>query len=289
MAERKKLGELLMEGGLIDQYQLKSALAHQRQWGGRLGANLVKLGFLTEDQIVSFLSKTLNVPSINLYTVKIPPPIIGLIPKDIAKKYGVIPLQQSSDKKSLVVAMADPSNLLAIDELQFLVHARIVPVVASDTAIEAGLAHYYDQSARMEIEPGARLSTEIDFSAKAPSVTTKRVKTASVSGKIDLADDEEVVVASDAEPQPDFSKLDTAGLDEVLVFAGGAEKTITLDGTPKETAREAAPPAPAAPRQVAAGQPKSPTPNAEQLVMALIRLLIDKGFITKEELLARLK
>lgn len=295
MAERKKLGELLIEGGLIDQYQLKSALAHQRQWGGRIGANVVKLGFISEDELVGFLSRAFNLPSVNLRSVKVPAAIIGAVPKDVAKKYAIVPLQQSADKKVLTVAMSDPTNLLALDELTFLVNARITPVIASDAAIEEALQHYYDQSARMEFEPGARNSTEVDFTKSSANELRGKARQSTVSGKIDIASEDDggddVVVAGveDDEPQPNFGDL--SGLDDVLVFSGGSETTISLEGK-RDTPRpqQAQPPAAAAPRTVAQSPKKdNAAPSTDQLVMALIKALIDKGFITKEELLSRLK
>jgi type IV pilus assembly protein PilB len=299
MAERKKLGELLIEGGLIDQYQLKSALAHQRQWGGRIGANVVKLGFITEDELVSFLSRTFNLPSVNLHTVKVPATIIGAIPKDVVKKYGIIPLQQSADKKQITIAMSDPTNLQALDELQFLVNARINPVISSDVGIEEALHHYYDQTARMDFEIGAKSSVDVDFSKTSiKAAPAKRAAQATVAGKIDIqsdADNTDVVIAGEldedqGEPQPDFSALGTdGGLDDVLVFSGGAETTISIDGRRGEPARPAAaePERKAAPASAASKKESAPT--TDQLMMALVRVLIDKGLLTKEELLARLK
>lgn len=301
MAERKKLGELLIEGGLIDQYQLKSALAHQRQWGGRIGANVVKLGFVSETELVQFLSRHFNLPSVNLHAVKVPANVVTAVPKDIAKKYGIVPLQQSADKKQLIIAMSDPTNLQVLDELQFLVNARVSPVIASDMAIEEALHHYYDQTARMEFEPGARLSTEVEFTKPGAALPGRAVKAQSVSGKIDLtgsapsADSgDDVFVAGEADdgdPLPDFSKLDGGGLDDVLVFSGGAETTINIDGRkePRQPAAAPAPAAPAAQRGAAPAMKKEGAPSTDQLVMALVKVLIDKGLLTKEELLARLK
>lgn len=294
MAERKKLGEMLIEGGLIDQYQLKSALAHQRQWGGRIGANVVKLGFCTEDDLVAFLSRTFNLPSVNLFAVKVPAAVIAAVPKDVAKKYGIIPLQQSADKKFLTVAMSDPNNLMALDELTFLVNARVKPVITSDTGIEDAMHHYYDQTTRMEFEPGAVSSSEVDFSSPLSGGPKRAVKKQSVEGKIDLAgqahedDGDVVIIEDDEEPMPDFSAMadDATGLDDVLVFTGGAEKTISLENT----AGVSAPPATQAGRAVSqAPKKEGGAPSTDQLVMALVKVLIDKGLLTKEELLSRLK
>lgn len=296
MAERKKLGEMLIEGGLIDQYQLKSALAHQRQWGGRIGANVVKLGFVTEDELVAFLSRAFNLPSVNMHAVKVPPQVIAAVPKEVAKKYGIVPLQQSPDKKQLTVAMSDPTNLLALDELTFLVNARVKPVITSDTGIEDAMHHYYDQTARMEFEPGAKPSTDVDFTVIASTGPSKAHKL-DMGDKIRVVDDGDdvVVVEDDGEPQPDFGAMGDSGLDDVLVFTGGSETTISLENTEGAKAKAApaaagAPPATQGPRTVTqAPKQNAAPPSTDQLVMALVKVLIDKGLLTKEELLARLK
>ncbi len=301
MAERKRLGELLLEGGLIDEYQLKSALAHQKQWGGRLGSNMVKLGFITEDELVSFLSYTFRTPAVNLHAVRVPPAMVALIPKDVAKKYGVIPLLQSPDKKKLVIAMSDPTNLAAIDELNFLVGARVLPVIAADTSIEEAMAHYYDQAVQMKFLPNAKLSVEADILARPPAELPRRARKVEnlATGKIDISGtEEEEDVVTGAPDEPDFSNMklddddDDPTLNELVVFTGGRQKTIQL-----EEARAQAQPAPAA--KPAADPYMTQTvlragldggkPTADQLVMALIRTLIDKGFVTKEEILAQLK
>jgi type II secretory ATPase GspE/PulE/Tfp pilus assembly ATPase PilB-like protein len=289
MAERKKLGELLIEGGLIDQYQLKSALAHQRQWGGRLGTNIVRLDFLTEDVLVAFLSHTFRTPSINLHHVRIPPHIIAMVPKDVARKYGIIPLQQSEDKKKLIVAMSDPSNLAAVDEVQFLVNARLVPVVAADTSIEEALLHYYDQTASMRFSSSAKSSADVNLFSKPISPMPKPNSSGPAVARIEVAEDDTEIIAG----EPDFEGGDEDfNADDMMVFSGGQERKISLGAdrpTEPPVARAASRPAAQPAVAPAAAAPRKEAPSTDQLVMALIRTLIDKGLITKEELLAHIK
>ncbi len=306
MAERKKLGELLIEGGLIDDDQLRSALAYQKKWGGRIGANLIKLGFLDEADLVGFLSQKMRLPSVSLREVRVPPDVLALVTPDAARKYGVIPLKRSDDKKRLVVAMGDPTNLAAIDDLQFLVNARIDPVIASDSGIMNAIRHYYENESSLQFLPGTRWSTELEYRFQAEETATAVI-----------IDDDDVVTG---EPEPDFSALGDAGLDDLLVFTGGTEKTIALEKD-KAAGKADARPTPNAARTAAARAPEQPTPDpystinpyaqasqqaarpatatasqpakagapsTDQLVMGLVKLLIDKGLITKEELLARL-
>ncbi len=136
-----KLGELLVAANLITPEQLKQALDLQRREGGRIGSKLVKLGFVTEEKIVSFLSKQYGVPAINLAEYKIDPNIIKLIPKDLALKHLIIPVTRVGP--NLTIAMADPTNVFAIDDVKFVTGYNVEVVVASESAIIEGISKYY--------------------------------------------------------------------------------------------------------------------------------------------------
>ncbi len=146
MQLRKKLGELLIESGLIDEGQLATALAHQRNWGGRLGENLVKLGFLTERQLLDFLSRHFKLPKVDFTRFRVQPQIIKLLSPEKAKRLRVVPLgiKTEKGKKVLFVAVSDPTNVSAIDEIAFITGMRVQPVVATDTALEAAIKYYYE-------------------------------------------------------------------------------------------------------------------------------------------------
>lgn len=146
METKKKLGDLLVEAGLIDEIQLKAALAHQRQWGGRFGAILISMGFLTEEKLLKFLSSHLQIPAVDFKKVKVHEDVLRLIPMDIAKKHHVLPIAiwQEGNKKYLLLAMSDPTNLSAIDEIQFITNLHVKPAIATDTAIGEGIRYYYE-------------------------------------------------------------------------------------------------------------------------------------------------
>src|SRR5665647_1240548 len=112
-----RLGELLVRKQLITDIQLAKALEDQKINGGRLGAVLVRLGFLKEEAFTSFLSQQYGVPSINLNEFEIDPAVIKLVPPEIAQKYNIIPINRTGS--TLILAMSDPSNLNAIDDLRF--------------------------------------------------------------------------------------------------------------------------------------------------------------------------
>ncbi|HDR46083.1 MAG TPA: type IV-A pilus assembly ATPase PilB [Geoalkalibacter subterraneus] len=142
-----RLGELLVRSQLITDDQLAQAIEDQKKQGGRLGSCLIKLGFIQDDELASFLSKQYGVPSINLEEFDIDPVILRLIPPDVAQKYQVIPVNRAG--ATLIVAMSDPSNIFAIDDIKFMTGYNIEVVVAPDVAIKAAIDQYYDQSATL--------------------------------------------------------------------------------------------------------------------------------------------
>ncbi|TAN39309.1 MAG: type IV-A pilus assembly ATPase PilB [Nitrospirae bacterium] len=136
-----KLGQLLIASSIISEEQLKQALNVQRKDGGRLGTNLVKLGFLTEDKLVAFLSKQYGVPSINLSDYKIDAAVLKLVPAEMAKKYLIMPIARVG--ATLTVALADPSNVFAIDDVKFMTGYNVEVVVSSESAIIGAITNYY--------------------------------------------------------------------------------------------------------------------------------------------------
>ena len=136
-----RLGELLVREKLITADQLKKAIEEQRSSGGRLGYNLSKLGYVNEKDLTIFLSKKYGIPAVDLATTEIDPEIIKQIPQDVANKYQVIPISRTGS--TLVIAMVDPSNIFAIDDLKFLTGYNIDSVVASEVAIKDAIEKYY--------------------------------------------------------------------------------------------------------------------------------------------------
>jgi len=139
LAER--LGELLIKRNYITPEQLKKALDEQKLKGGRLESNLVRLGYIKEDELLSFLSAQYRVPSVKISKMEINPNVIKLIPSSISKKYFIIPINRIGPK--LTVAMADPSNIVVIDEIKFMTGFNVEAVVASETEIIDAVKKYY--------------------------------------------------------------------------------------------------------------------------------------------------
>ena len=143
-----RLGDMLVKATLITKEQLQKALSQQETGGGRIGTNLVKLGFISEDDITSFLSRQYGVPSINLSHFEIDPAVIKLIPSEIAQKHQIIPINRTGNV--LTVAMADPSNIFAIDDIKFMTGFKVEPVVAAETSIKNAINKHYDSAGMVE-------------------------------------------------------------------------------------------------------------------------------------------
>lgn len=142
MAERKKLGDLLKEARLIDDFQLQSALSHQRNWKGKLGSILVELGFVRESELAKVLSEKLRIPHVDLFDPEIPDEIVNLIKADIAKKHGVVPVKVEG--RVLTLAVGDPMDMEAMDEVRFITGLAVKPALAMESEIRDAIRKYYD-------------------------------------------------------------------------------------------------------------------------------------------------
>jgi type IV pilus assembly protein PilB len=136
-----KLGDLLLKAKLITQEQLDSALKKQREEGGKLGEALVRLGFVSEEDITETLSHQFGVPSINLAHFEIDPGVIKLVPGEVARKYMILPVNKTG--ATLTIAMGDPSNVFAMDDIKFMTGYNVEPVVASEIALRAAIDKLY--------------------------------------------------------------------------------------------------------------------------------------------------
>jgi hypothetical protein len=144
-----KLGEILVRENLVTPQQLREALDYQRASGGRLGANLVKLGIISDDVITAVLSRQYGVPSINLDLFHIEPDVIKLISQEVALKYTVLPISKVG--ATLTLAMADPTNVAAMDDIKFMTGFNVEPVIASEASIQMAVGKYYSGSTQIDI------------------------------------------------------------------------------------------------------------------------------------------
>src|SRR6185295_17792841 len=143
-----RLGELLVRENLISLSQLQKAQEEQRKNGTRLGYSLTKLGILDEQELTNFLSKQYGVPSINLSDFEISPDVLQLVPGELAKRHQLLPVNRAG--ATLIVAMSDPSNIYAIDDLKFRTGLNIEVVVASEVAIDEAITRYYEKQVDLD-------------------------------------------------------------------------------------------------------------------------------------------
>src|SRR3982750_2950280 len=140
-----RIGELLLKEKRITPAQLQEALNHQKANGGKVGVSLVRLGFVTDEEITDLLSKQYGVPSINLSQFEIDSSVIKLLPAETVQKYQIVPLSRAG--ATLTIAITDPTNVFAMDDIKFMTGYNVEPVVASETAVGASIARYYPTNA----------------------------------------------------------------------------------------------------------------------------------------------
>ncbi|MFN2569994.1 MAG: type IV-A pilus assembly ATPase PilB [Gemmatimonadales bacterium] len=139
-----KLGEILVREGLITQEQLKKALLEQKSSGMRLGYTLVKLGFIEETEVSKMLARQYRMPAVDLSRFEVDAKILKLIPPDIATKHSVLPLKREG--RTLTVAIADPNNVAAIEDIKFITRCDVFPVIAGEYTLRNAIERYYQQS-----------------------------------------------------------------------------------------------------------------------------------------------
>jgi type IV pilus assembly protein PilB len=139
-----KLGDILVREGLITQEQLRKALQEQKSSGMRLGYTLVKLGFIEETEVTKMLARQYRMPAVDLSRFEVDPKILKLIPPDIATKHVVLPLKREG--RTLTVAIADPNNVAAIEDIKFITRCDVFPVIAGEYTLRNAIDRYYQQS-----------------------------------------------------------------------------------------------------------------------------------------------
>ncbi|HVF90526.1 MAG TPA: type IV-A pilus assembly ATPase PilB [Blastocatellia bacterium] len=144
-----KLGESLLKDNLITPQQLKEALDYQRVNGGRLASTLVRLGMLSDEEVTAVLSRQYGVPSVNLDLFEVDASAVALVPQETAERYNVLPLSRVG--ATLTLAMVDPTNVFAIDDIKFMTGLSVEPVVVSETTLSAAVRKYYGTSREMEL------------------------------------------------------------------------------------------------------------------------------------------
>ncbi len=145
-----RIGEMLVSAGLINEEQLKEVLRKQKEEGGKLGSLLVRCGYIEEEDLTAHLSQQYGVPAINLGSFEIDESIFKLIPSETARKYELIPINRTG--ATLTIAMVDPTNVFAMDDIKFMTGYNVEPVIASEVAILEAIEHYYQSTSAIELK-----------------------------------------------------------------------------------------------------------------------------------------
>jgi type IV pilus assembly protein PilB len=173
----RRLGDLLVAEGLITPEQLKQALAQQKGKADKLGAVLVRLGFISEEQLIGFLSRQYGIPSITLSNLDVDADTLRLVPVTIARKYDVLPVKRINS--TLTLAMADPTNVFALDDIAFSTNLQILPVVAPQAAIRKAIDQLY----------------ETVSASSSPSMTDMMSELAQDVSNVEVIEDDEAMAA----------------------------------------------------------------------------------------------
>ncbi|MHB8874276.1 MAG: GspE/PulE/PilB domain-containing protein [Myxococcaceae bacterium] len=248
-----KLGELLVKANVLQESQLKSALAEQARWGGKIGEILVRMNLITEDILVRALSKQLSIPAVNLEAVQgIPPHVRSKLPLETARDLTTLPLQLRDEGKTLLVAMAEPQNIGQLDTLRAITKCRIVVQLAGRTAIARAFARFYE-------------------------------------GDADVSDMEGSFKVMDAQGKTMIKAAPTAEkkvpLPPPVAAPPPARGPISMSEVPMA---RAAPRSGQSPSEVLKGV-EDVQRKEVAAIKAMVELLIDKGVFTRDEYLAKVK
>ena len=266
----KRLGELLVESGLISPAQLQGAITHQKIARGRLGTNLVALGYISEEILMDFLSHQAGVPQMDVRNLYIPPQILKLVPYRLADQFTVLPIA-IKEPKSLVLAMSDPSDLNAIDSARFASGLSIQPVVASHSAMRQAIGDLYRR-----IEGPAPASRTVEVGAGTPQDDalpfTFNLQPLQVSPP-------SAVVTDSAFPRDPFFESDSAPTQPVnsnpfKFFETAPPATATFDG-PADLIHG---------RTLGDSVRRLETYQTRTLVLGLIRIFQRRGIMGEDEL-----
>ncbi len=304
---KKRLGEILIERGLIDVDQLNAALSHQRQWGMRLGTALVAKGFIAEGTLTRVLSESLGFPMVDLAKVVVDPKALSLVPRRICEQHDVLPLatKEGKGRKVLLLAMADPLNAAVIDEIGFTTDTNVKPAIAQISSLEQAIRRYY-YGQRVDIAPlnFAARSAPGSFlgAADEPMTITGRgggervvVGRETISNVVQVLElkDEAPLPTSAMQPLDPFSTPTSAlPVDYLGQRTGVFSLPTNLPPIPEAKTKATTEGAPIFDGDILAISKAADVEQIEALekkFWALMRVLARRGLVTKEEFLAELR
>ncbi len=268
---RKKLGEMLVAAGVLEEQSLRMALNEQRRWGGTLGRILVDMKLIGEAELVSVLSQQLNLPTVDLDDLAIHPTVLELVPGELAEQHGLVPFAQPM--KFLDVAMTEPTNVGIIDELRIRTQLNIRPYLAGPKMIERALAKHYRRGFGRTM---LRRETEIPIDTAGDIVSIgPATRTRPNTEEIDAARRRDGLA-------PRAQRPTRSGLD---LHAPAPSTSSTPSLPPSISTRDA---------EIDALQDRilrleSLVERDEEVLRKLLALLVEKGVATREEILERIR
>ena len=281
MSKRLKLGEMLVAKGLIDEAQLAAALEEQRRWGKRLGMTLVLMGCLEEEKLIRILAAQLKLPVARIRGKRVNAEVIELVPVELAEKHRCLPLfmKEQGGSRELFLAMEDPSDLDAQGELGFRIGFRIRPVLVAPTELEDALQRHYHWAAvaGAASPPLAPLSKRVKGAPQLPHPAKAEEPFEDTEPELRAA-----AALAAAEEAPGDTQPDPPDIERAVAELGSF-------GQPERT--PAPRPAPALHSEPAAAAACAPAPamSADVILRALSQLLVEKGVLSREELVERLR
>lgn len=321
MANRIRLGELLVRAGVIDDMQLKAALAEQHRWGGRLGRVLVDMAFVSEEVLVKALSKQLGVERADLTNIDVPQSILDTIPTDFAQQNSLCPVRYDGRRRVLQVATADPTNVAALDELRFKTGLRVETALAGEGEIHVAIQRHlrgahgidFDMPDAIELsdDDGSQVFTGNDDFNAAMAASGIPVLSGRPGAGVPTPDGPARAVTA---PRPSLSPIPTPGAMQP-VAPPAASMAPTARGIPGAPVpgRPSSGPVPSVPPPPSMAPPPSMVPQSpvqgveaasgsaadmatrlegaqkqqQRALRAMVELLIEKGVISREEYLTR--
>lgn len=282
MSGRLKVGDMMLKAGLIDQLQLNAALAHQRQWGGRLGNVLVELGFVDEELLWKGLSRQMGLPRAELSTLPINPVILRSVPVELCEKHVLIPLGYREDTKTITVATSDPGNTAALDEVTFKTRLRTAVALAPESEITWAIRKHYrgDTSPCPPLRKKKQLAVDQD---------TEDMKITDMAGNTVM---KKISDIRPPEPRPAPPPAPVAASPRAAPVASSpAARAIPVPSTP--------PPAFGMPQSTVSQPPgafpadlaavKAELDKGNRFLKSIIEMCITRGIFTQQEYLERLR
>lgn len=291
MRERPKVGEILVQAGIIDEHQLAAALGEQTRWGRRLGMTLIKLGMVQEGHLVRALARQFDLPVASLAGKKIAPDVLALVPAKVACDHSVVPLfvKKEGPKAQLFLGMEEPSDLGVLDDLAFRTGMMIRPVMVGPTEIGEAIDRYYMTRSAPPATPPSLPDLERTADTLSES-NLRRVREEAAPSLSQLL--KPSPIPAPVEPIEEITAPVPPVLPPIAAPAPVLATTVAPVVAPVPEAVVSETPSPTASRDAIPSELARAVEETERtrlVAKAIAHLLIEKGILTLDELQARIE